>query len=799
VPAKSRSIHPTSGTKQRPVWVVLLSVGILIVLLIPLFSGDQRPGVGAEARLVDRRWIVTAVDRGGVAQQAGVRVGDRIVRLDGKLPAERHKADPGLRLDGSRVWTVLRNNGVLQLRMSAQENVSGSLLLLLTALGFWSIGFAILLMKPHDPLVRRLYSLNIAMAGVLGLSVPASLDVAWVRAVEVAAYSVLPALFLSSFTWLAAGARPHGRMGWIIQSLFALGIGTGALYVVAGFTASSWFDALGELVLVLVAVGFLSGLASLVRACRTPSPEEVHNQARDILVGTAAAVLPVTILSIAPVVFSGAPLVAPQLAALSTICLPLALAYAVVRHQLLGIDIVVERTLVYGLMTALLTGAYALFLTIIAQSHFDRSVPDLALLIAFFAAVTLSFTLVRDRLHGLIDQLIYRDRYDYIKTLRLLGSELTAVGPLDRALTDVVELLSRTMNLTGAVILLQTPDGRLVIRAVCGIYVDPATHATLLNEAEDRDNREPAHAAHWIELVANDESCGLLHLGPKRTHLALSPTDVSFVQAVAQQAAVVVANAVLVERLRNKVWELEMLRDRLLHVEEDERKHVAQDLHDGALQSILEIGRQIDALATALEAPRVPALGPKLWNLAELNRAAAYELRAVCTDLYPSELAHLGLVPACKDIARKTSRDECLEVQFDHAGFPPDGRLRSEVEEALYRIAREAVSNVVRHAHASHACISLTRRDGATRLVIRDDGAGFAVPTSPAALVRLGHIGIATMRERAEAAGGTLTVSSVCGTGTEVCACVHNTDLVHDAVALPEAVGTEVHANLARR
>ncbi len=788
---------PSWGGELRSVGVLALSAVLLIVLLIPLVSGDERPGVGAQTELRGNRWVVIAVDRGGKADRAGIRTGDIIVQLDSKIPHERDRADPGLKLDGTRRWTIMRGRKVLHVLVAGRENMAGPLLLLLTGLGFWAIAVLTRLARPRDPLVHRLYWMNMAMAGVLALNVPAQLDVAWSRAVEVASFSVLPALFLWSFTWLAGGVRPRGSVIWIVRTLFLLGVGIGALYVLAGFRHSSWFDALASLLLALVALGFLGGLISLARASLLAPPGDTRRRMVVILAGTAAAVLPVTTLSVVPVVVWGAPIIPAQVAALSTICLPLSLAYAVVRHRLLGIDIIVGRTLVYGLMTALLSGAYALLLTAVARSPFDRSIPNLALTVGFFVVVTLSFTFIRDRLRTVIDQLIYRDRYDYVRTLRLLGAQLASVGPLDGSLTEVVELLSRTMNLTGAAILLRAPDGTFAVRAACGSCLGGSVQATLVREALDRC--EPAESPQWIELVANDDDCGRLYLGRKRTHAQLTETDVSFAEAVAHQAAIVVANAVLVERLRGKVSELELLRDRLMHVEEDGRKRVAQDLHDGPLHSVLEIGRRIDALATELEVAGVRVWGEAGWNLVELCQAAAYELRAVCSDLYPSELADLGLAPALKDLARQTSRNERVEVRFEHEAFPQYGRLRSEVEDTLYRVAREALSNVVRHAHASHAQMSLACCEDDVFLVIWDDGTGFPVPSSTAKLVRLGHLGIATMRERVEAVGGMLTISSGCGAGTEVRAHVPSIAWLDDVGMPANSEEMGAHANSARR
>jgi len=232
-----------------------------------------------------------------------------------------------------------------------------------------------------------------------------------------------------------------------------------------------------------------------------------------------------------------------------------------------------------------------------------------------------------------------------------------------------------------------------------------------------------------------------------------------------------VANAVLVERLRSKVAELRLLRDRLLHIQDEERKRVARDLHDGALHTVLELARQADAMAYRLPAADTPAeLHERLHDLAELGQDAADELRTVCSDLYPAELAHLGLVPALRQLAIETNRDERVIVRVRTTAFPDDCRLPAAIEEALYRVACEALENVVRHARATQAEIDVCLDGSAVALAIRDDGCGFEGSTSLRAWLRTGHLGVVSMHERLEQLGGQLLVNTAPGRGTEVCA-----------------------------
>jgi two-component system sensor histidine kinase DegS len=212
-----------------------------------------------------------------------------------------------------------------------------------------------------------------------------------------------------------------------------------------------------------------------------------------------------------------------------------------------------------------------------------------------------------------------------------------------------------------------------------------------------------------------------------------------------------------------------ILRHRLLHVQDAERKRLAQELHDGPLHTVLDLVRQADIAADLAHAAGAP-VERHLRDLAERERDAAYELRAVCADLYPSELTHLGLVAALESLVQRINRDDNLTVKLRTETFPDDRRLPLALEEALYRTAREALDNVCRHAAATYARIDLGIQAGQVTLVVRDDGRGFHVPSRPAALARHGHLGLVGMRERIEGLGGAFAVTSAPGAGTTVAA-----------------------------
>ena len=190
-----------------------------------------------------------------------------------------------------------------------------------------------------------------------------------------------------------------------------------------------------------------------------------------------------------------------------------------------------------------------------------------------------------------------------------------------------------------------------------------------------------------------------------------------------------------------------------------ERANLARELHDSVTQALFSMTLTTRSIEMLLQRD-VGAAAQKLAELRELQRDALAEMRALIFELRPGSLETDGLAQAL--------RTHCAAVQ-GRTGLPirveaeDVERLPLDVENGLYRIAQEALHNVVKHAGASHASIRLWGEDGAVRLTVEDDGAGFDITAVPS-----GHLGLVGMRARAERLGATLAIRSRPGAGTRV-------------------------------
>jgi signal transduction histidine kinase len=196
--------------------------------------------------------------------------------------------------------------------------------------------------------------------------------------------------------------------------------------------------------------------------------------------------------------------------------------------------------------------------------------------------------------------------------------------------------------------------------------------------------------------------------------------------------------------------------------QEEERTRLARELHDDTIQAVIALRQRVQL---AQKFVKSHAGLEALHELEALAGQTVENLRRLTRALRPIYLEDLGLVTALEMLVRETGEPNQLEIEFRRSG--PEHRLSRETELALYRIAQEALNNVVRHAQAKHASVHIAFDKG-VKLEVADDGMGFRVPSSPTEFASSGHFGLLGMRERAELIGARLEVQSEARRGTRL-------------------------------
>ncbi len=199
--------------------------------------------------------------------------------------------------------------------------------------------------------------------------------------------------------------------------------------------------------------------------------------------------------------------------------------------------------------------------------------------------------------------------------------------------------------------------------------------------------------------------------------------------------------------------------------QEEERKRISRELHDETIQSLVVLSRRLDALATTKKGIS-PELRLHLEELWQQTNDIMQEVRRLSQDLRPPALDRLGLAAALQFLATDVAKYSGMDINLSLSGTAR--RLPEEVELTLFRITQEALRNVWRHAHSSHADIKADFQPGKVFIRVSDNGRGFGLPSNMSDLARDGKLGLAGMQERARLIGASLSVESDPGHGTKV-------------------------------
>jgi len=269
-----------------------------------------------------------------------------------------------------------------------------------------------------------------------------------------------------------------------------------------------------------------------------------------------------------------------------------------------------------------------------------------------------------------------------------------------------------------------------------------------------------------VPLKSKDQVLGVMSLtGNASSNVREFTQDTSeMLTSIGRQIGIAVENARLYEELRHKEMLRRQLLERVITVQEEERKRIARELHDETSQALTSFIVKLELLE------QVGTLAEIQAHLEDLRAEVVKTLDRVhdlALELRPSVLDDLGLVAALRHYFRDYGSKFRLPVDIQVLGLGGQ-RLPAQVETALYRIVQEALINVARHAQAQNVSVLLEKRGSSVVVIVEDDGKGFDVAQAMDSHLRNKNLGLYGMQERASLLGGTVTIESGAGTGTAV-------------------------------
>jgi len=423
---------------------------------------------------------------------------------------------------------------------------------------------------------------------------------------------------------------------------------------------------------------------------------------------------------------------------LGVLAVPVALTISVLGYRLYEVDILINRTLVYGAMSGFVVGCYILIvggLSLVFESNGNFVFSLLAT-----GLVAVLFTPLRQWLQRRVNRLIYGERDEPLSVLHHLEQRLQNSGTPDETLTGIAETVCTALKL---------PYTEITLRGI--------EASELLVSYGTRCDDLESFPIHYLGM-----DIGSLNVPPRGSGEALGMADRQLLSQIASQAGPI-AQAVRLTR------DLRQSRDRVVAAREEERRRLHRDLHDGLGPVLASQGLKIAAVSHLLD--NDPERAREILDgLASQNEATVAEIRRLVYALRPPELDELGLVKAIREYVAGLNVGEQSGTQF-HLEAPhldqPAVKLPETVEVSAYRIVTEALTNVTRHAQAGQCTvvIRLEESEGGDRLHLEivDDGIG--IPDD------VGHgVGVGSMKQRAEEIGGVFRLQSSPNGGISVLA-----------------------------
>jgi signal transduction histidine kinase len=428
--------------------------------------------------------------------------------------------------------------------------------------------------------------------------------------------------------------------------------------------------------------------------------------------------------------------------------IPVAVAAAVLKYRLYDIDIIISRTLVYGALAALITAIYVGIVVGIGHLIGAGGQPNLLLSIVATAIVAVAFQPARERLQKIANRLVYGKRATPYEVLSQFSERVAETYAAEEALPRMARVLAEGTGAERARVWLRA--GTLLRPAASWPERDGAAQEPVPLAGDDLPDLPGEEA---VSVRQQGDLLGALSV-TKRQGEALTPIERKLLDDLAHQAGLVLKNVGLTAELLARLEDLRASRQRLVAAQDEERRRLERNLHDGAQQNLVAIKVKL-GLAEALSAKDPTRAKELIGQLKRDTDEALETLRDLARGIYPPLLADKGLAAALESQARKAT----LPVSVDADGV---GRYPQETEAAVYFCVLEALQNIQKYARATRATVSVSGRDGQLTFEVGDDGIGF----NPAAQ-RKGS-GTQNMEDRLDALGGSIQVRSAVGVGTTV-------------------------------
>ncbi len=600
--------------------------------------------------------------------------------------------------------------------------------------------------------------------------------------------------------------RPPRRLGKAVQGLsysYAVLVSLPFMeWATTPLTPTGWFLILRSATRLSLVLAIALGWLLLFREYRQGSSPNVRRRIRLIVFGTLFAFAPFVLLSLIPETLGIPDHVPYELTFPWLLLSPLSYLYSLFRHRLAKAEMVFSRAAVYYLLTILFLSVYLIAVALLNQFVASSTVYWPIVSAGLSVALLLLFSPLKHALGKFLTWVLYGSEISYNALIGQLAESLAITLDRETLRHLLLDDLPAALRLSCCALWLQNRNSELVLyegnrvpspnseisiidrdgqlaqflaaasapipraelsKRVRGLFLSP----------DDEGLVAQADWHYWLPLVSGGVLYGILLVGHKLDSEYFTAEDERILATVAHQSAIAVHNLHLIEEVRAGRQQLSRAHRQLLATRERERRRLARELHDEAMQNLLGLTYQLATERKAFGNGEVPLNLEEHAQALEAIRSGALavvkQLRALIGELRPAGLEEMGLTAAIGSYVDHLKQDGGPDVPDIRLGLTGDvKRIPPHATVCLFRTAQEALRNSVRHAKAQSIRLRLQVYEHQAELVVLDDGCGFRVPPHLTNLASDGHYGLLGMAEQAAWTGGTLRIRSEPGAGTEV-------------------------------
>jgi len=564
-----------------------------------------------------------------------------------------------------------------------------------------------------------------------------------------------------------------------------------------------WFPILRSGVRFTLALTLIGVIILLGSQFRKSTQSTTRYRIRIVFSGTILAFVPLLLLSLIPSLL-GKAFIPSEVNLAWLLFIPLSYGYSFASQKYRGVERFLSRVINYYMTAVIFLGGYLVVADILG--YFVPDWTDFwAWAVAGIGMVSLFFLA---RVNQIVRQfsswVLNGNEKSQMELLIQLTNSLGLVLDRRRLRQILVDELASTFLSTGNVLFLKKGGSSFVLEGFTGFdwhapgdfslpgngslavflkdqgYIienskvqKALAYATLV--PEERELLAIPDIGLWIPLISGDAIHGLLVLGCKLGGFLFNVGDQQVWSIFAHQAGVAAHNLLLTEELQASRDELIRAHQQLLYVGEQERRQLARELHDNAVQQLLGISYQVVALQRKpycpqfVESQNLEKSDPRLDSLRQEILRVTTQLREMIGELRPAGLEEFGLGSVLESYIHKIQRQvgrasPQIEIEIEQNGQ----ELPEPVGICLFRVSQEALRNTLKHANAKHIRLHLSSNENEVVLNILDDGCGFTLPERLSDLAQMNHYGLVGIAERVAWVNGRLDIQSQPGQGTRI-------------------------------